>query len=81
LELIYGLLDCTVTQEFDLIQYTFARILVFAAFLSVFYLIGLRDLVLLAVSILVSGIVSLFVLDKSREAAAEKFLKRFKKTD
>jgi hypothetical protein len=64
-----------------LIQYTIARVLVFAAFLSVFYLLGLRDLALIAVSILVSGIVSLFVLDKTREAAAEKLLKRFRKKD
>jgi hypothetical protein len=54
---------------------------VFILFLSVFYLFGLRDLVLVAVALLVSGVVSLFVLDKTRADAAEKLFKKFKKTD
>jgi hypothetical protein len=64
-----------------LLKYTAARFLVFILFLSVFYLFGLRDLVLVAVALLVSGVVSLFVLDKTRADAAEKLFKKFKKTD
>lgn len=64
-----------------MIKYTIARLLVFIAFLSVFYLIGLRDLILVGAALVISGIVSLFVLDKTREAAAEKLAKFFKKAD
>jgi hypothetical protein len=64
-----------------MLKYTIARLLVFVAFLSVFYLIGLRDLILVVTALVVSGIVSLFILDKTREAAAEKLTKLFKKTD
>lgn len=64
-----------------LLKYTAARILVFIAFLTVFYLLGLRDFALIAVALLVSGIVSLFVLDQTREAAAEKIVKFFKKSN
>lgn len=62
-------------------RYTIARLLVFVAFLSVFYLIGLRDLILVVAALVVSGIVSLFILDKTRDAAAEKLKKLFKKAD
>lgn len=63
-----------------MLRYTMARFLVFLAFLSVFYLIGLRDLILVVAALVVSGIVSLFILDKTREAAAKKLTQFFKKT-
>ena len=64
-----------------MLKYTAARFLVFLSFLAVFYLLGLREFALIAVALLVSGIVSLFVLDKTRTAAAEKIAKYFKKTN
>jgi len=79
--LIFGSPDYTVTQEFKLLKYTAARILVFVAFLVVFYLLGLREFTLIIVALLISGIVSLFALNTTREAAASKIAKLFKKTN
>lgn len=64
-----------------MLKYTAARILVFLAFLVVFYLLGLREFTLVIVALLVSGIVSLFVLNSTREAAASKLAKLFKRTN
>lgn len=64
-----------------MLKYTAARFLVFILFLSVFYLLGLRELALVAVALIISGVVSLFVLDETRAEAAEKLFKKFKKTD
>lgn len=64
-----------------MLKYTAARILVFIAFLAVFYLLGLREFALVAVALLVSGIVSLFALDKTRDVAAVKISKLFRKTN
>ena len=47
--------------------YTFLRILILMSFLGVGYLVGLRGLLLLMVGFLASGIVSLFVLSKTRD--------------
>jgi hypothetical protein len=54
---------------------------VFVAFLVVFYLLGLREFNLVIVALLISGIVSLFALNTTREAAASKIAKLFKKTN
>jgi uncharacterized oligopeptide transporter (OPT) family protein len=47
--------------------YTFLRILILASFLGVGYLVGLRGVLLLVIGFLASGIVSLFVLSKTRD--------------
>jgi len=47
--------------------YTFLRILILMSFLGVGYLLGLRGILLLLVGFLASGIVSLFVLSKTRD--------------
>ena len=47
--------------------YTFLRILILASFLGIGYLVGLRGILLLLVGFLASGIVSLFVLSKTRD--------------
>ncbi len=51
----------------NVLIYTFLRILIFASFLGAGYLIGLRGIILLLMGFLVSGIVSLFVLSKTRD--------------
>jgi hypothetical protein len=51
--------------------YTLQRVLVLIGTAAVLYLLGLRDpMWLLLFAFLISGIVSIFVLDRSREAAA-----------
>ena len=47
--------------------YTFLRILILASFLGVGYLVGLRGVLLLVIGFLASGIVSLFVLSRTRD--------------
>jgi Mn2+/Fe2+ NRAMP family transporter len=47
--------------------YTSARILLFAAAVAVLYLIGARGLILLALALLISGLVSYVVLSKARD--------------
>jgi hypothetical protein len=49
------------------VAYTSARILLFVAALAVLYLIGARGLILLALALLVSGLVSYVVLSKARD--------------
>jgi hypothetical protein len=49
------------------LAYSSARILLFLAVLVVLYLIGARGLVLLALALLVSGILSFVVLYKARD--------------
>ena len=47
--------------------YTFLRIVILASFLGVGYLVGLRGVLLLLIGFLTSGIVSLFVLSRTRD--------------
>jgi uncharacterized protein (DUF58 family) len=49
------------------VAYTSARILLFVVALAVLYLIGARGLILLALALLVSGLVSYVVLSKARD--------------
>jgi hypothetical protein len=49
------------------LAYTSARILLFLAVLVLLYVAGLRSLALLAVALLVSGILSFFVLSRARD--------------
>lgn len=48
--------------------YTTYRILLFAAALGVLYLLGARDLLLVVLAVLVSGLISFVVLAKQRDA-------------
>ncbi len=51
----------------SIFSYTFLRFVILLSFIAVGYLVGLRDLTLIVVTFLASGIVSLFVLNKSRD--------------
>jgi len=51
----------------SVLTYTFLRLLILLSFLAVGYLVGLRGIALLLVSVLTSGIVSLFVLSRTRD--------------
>ncbi|MFZ9702364.1 MAG: DUF4229 domain-containing protein [Candidatus Nanopelagicales bacterium] len=51
----------------SIFSYTFLRLLILLSFTAVGYLVGLRDLTLIVVAFLASGIVSLFVLNNSRD--------------
>jgi hypothetical protein len=48
--------------------YTAARILLFAATLGLLYLVGARGLLLVALALVISGIVSFVVLSRQRDA-------------
>jgi Mn2+/Fe2+ NRAMP family transporter len=49
------------------VAYTSARIVLFIAALAVLYLIGARGLILLALALLASGLVSYVVLSRARD--------------
>ena len=51
----------------SIFSYTLLRFIILLSFIAVGYLVGLRDLTLIVVSFLASGIVSLFVLNNSRD--------------
>lgn len=50
-----------------LIRYTALRVLVFGVVTALLWLVGLRGFVLALVAVLVSGILSIFVLNRSRD--------------
>jgi Protein of unknown function (DUF4229) len=50
------------------LAYTIARVLLFAAALGGFYLVGARGLLLLALAALVSGLISYILLSRQRDA-------------
>jgi hypothetical protein len=52
----------------SVIAYTAARVALFAATAGVLYLLGARGLLLVALAVLVSGLVSLVVLSRQRDA-------------
>jgi hypothetical protein len=54
----------------SVISYSAARILVFVLTLGVLYLIGARGFLLLALAVLVSGVVSLVLLSRQRDAVS-----------
>lgn len=54
----------------SVLAYTAARVALFAATAGVFYLLGARGLLLLAVSLLVSGLVSVVLLSRQRDAVS-----------
>ncbi len=53
-----------------LLRYTALRALVLGVVLALLWLVGLRGFVLLLSALLISGIVSLFVLSRSRDAVS-----------
>ena len=53
-----------------LLRYTAYRVLVFVIALAVLYLLGARTFLLAALAVIVSGLVSLVVLDRQRDGAA-----------
>lgn len=54
----------------SVISYSAARILVFVLTLGVLYLLGARGFLLLALAVLVSGLVSLVLLSRQRDAVS-----------
>jgi Mn2+/Fe2+ NRAMP family transporter len=58
------------------LAYTSARILLFVAAMGVLYLAGARGLLLIALALLVSGIVSFVVLSRQRDAMSAAFAGR-----
>lgn len=56
------------TKGHPVLVYTLARILLLLAVGGVFYLIGFRDLLLIVLAFIVSGIISFFVLNRQRDA-------------
>ena len=61
--------------------YTFLRILILTSFLGVGYLVGLRGVLLLMVGFLASGIVSLFVLSKTRDQLSTSIFSGFQRVN
>lgn len=62
-----------------LVRYTALRFLVFAVVAALLWIFGLRDFWLLLVAILLSGFVSLFVLNRSRDELSSAYLERREK--
>jgi hypothetical protein len=54
----------------SLLAYTAARVTLFAATAGVLYLLGARGLLLIAVAVLVSGLVSFVLLSRQRDAVS-----------
>ncbi|MEY2827075.1 MAG: hypothetical protein RIQ80_533 [Actinomycetota bacterium] len=63
----------------SIFSYTFLRLLILLSFTAVGYLVGLRDLTLIVVAFLASGIVSLFVLNNSRDQFSSSISQFFQK--
>lgn len=63
----------------NIFSYTFSRFIILLSFIAVGYLVGLRDLTLIVVSFLASGIVSLFVLNRSRDQFSSSISSFFQK--
>jgi membrane protein implicated in regulation of membrane protease activity len=59
-----------------LLKYTLLRLALLAVTAGVLYLIGLRDWVLLFAAFLVSGIISIFVLNRARNEVSTSIASR-----
>lgn len=59
-----------------LLKYTLLRLALLAATAGVFYLIGLRDWVLLFAAFLVSGVISIFALNRARDEVSTSLAQR-----
>jgi Mn2+/Fe2+ NRAMP family transporter len=62
------------------LTYTSARILLFVAALGLLYLTGARGLLLLALALLASGILSYVLLSRQRDAMSSKLTSRLTST-
>jgi hypothetical protein len=62
-----------------LVRYTALRFLVFAVVAALLWIFGLRGFWLLLVAILLSGFVSLFVLNRSRDELSTAYVQRREK--
>jgi hypothetical protein len=60
------------------IAYTSARILLFLAALGLLYLVGARGLLLLALALVISGIVSFVVLSRQRDMMSGALVSRLR---
>lgn len=58
------------------LRYTLLRVLLFVVVAALLWIAGLRDLWLVMFAILGSGVVSIFLLTKSRDAASESLANR-----
>ena len=65
----------------SVLTYTFLRLLILLSFLAAGYLVGLRGIALLLVSVLTSGIVSLFVLSKTRDQLSASIFSGFQRVN
>ena len=61
-----------------MLAYTSARILLFLAALGLLYLIGARGLLLVALALVISGIVSFVVLSRQRDAMSGVLVSRLR---
>lgn len=59
-----------------LLKYTLLRLALLAATAGVLYLVGLRDWILLFVAFLVSGVISIFVLNRARDEVSTSLAQR-----
>ncbi len=68
-----------VTAQHPVLTYTTWRIAIFVVTLVVLYLVGLRDVWLLVLAFLISGVVSIFVLNRRRQQAVGGFTSVFRR--
>jgi hypothetical protein len=66
-------------NQHPVLLYTTWRIAIFVVTLIVLYFVGLRDVWLLVLAFLVSGVISIFVLDRRRQQAVGGFTSLFSK--
>lgn len=59
-----------------LLKYTLLRLALLAVTAGVFYLVGLRDWILLFVAFLVSGVISIFLLNRARDDVSTSLAQR-----
>jgi len=59
-------------KRFALLRYTVIRLVIFAAVAAVLWLVGIRSntFLLVALALVISGFISLFALNRSRDAAS-----------
>jgi len=67
--------------RFGLLRYTLVRLLVLAAVTGLLWLVGLRSnlLLLLALGLVISGFISLFVLNRARDDASASVVGMFRR--
>ena len=66
-------------NQHPVLLYTTWRIAIFVVTLILLYLVGLREVWLLVLAFLISGVISIFVLDRRRQQAVGGFTSLFSK--